>query len=155
MAKPKQPTKRIGLKRGPPSKFTEEFADEICRRIALGESMRSVCRDPLMPSFDSVLSWLREERGEFLAKYMRARALQAHVWIDDMRELSMSDPERHPLTGAMDTASVTHIRNQVATLQWLAMKLNPKKYGDKVGVEQSGSISLRVVTGVPQADPSA
>ncbi len=49
-----------------------------------------------------------------------------------MFEAAKCQPERHPISGAIDPASVTHIRNQVATMQWLAAKLNPKRYGEKI-----------------------
>lgn len=39
-----------GRKRGRPSKFTQEIADEICRRLAMGESLRSICRDEGFPT---------------------------------------------------------------------------------------------------------
>ena len=34
---------------GRPTDYSDELAAEILSRIAMGESMRSVCRDPAMP----------------------------------------------------------------------------------------------------------
>jgi hypothetical protein len=66
-------------------------------------------------------------------------------------------PEKNPLTGSYDSASVNHIRNQVMTLQWLAMKLNSKRYGDQARLSHdvAGGLNLRVITGVPDASDEA
>lgn len=141
--KPKKP--------GQITKYNDQVVDDYCHRLALGESMRSICKDPSMPSMSTILRWM-DSNEEFEGKCARARSLQAHVWLEKMVEKSESEPERNPVTGALDSASVNHIRNQVSTLQWLAMKLNPKRYGDRTAVEHQGGISLTVVTGVPQPD---
>ena len=36
-------------KRGRPSLYTDKLAAKICRRLAEGETLRSVCRDEAMP----------------------------------------------------------------------------------------------------------
>jgi hypothetical protein len=84
-----------------------------------------------MPDHTTVIRWLAKN-DDFATKYARAREIQAHVWVDEMFEKASSLPQVNPTTGSLDSASVAHIRNQVATMQWLAQKLNPKKYGDKV-----------------------
>ncbi len=106
----------------------------ICERLASGESLRTICEDSSLPDRTTVIRWLAKS-DDFATKYARAREIQAHIWVDDIYEIARTPPERHPLTGAIDPASVSHIRNQVATMQWLAMKLNPKKYGDKIDMD--------------------
>lgn len=113
--------------------------------------MRNICLDAHLPDRSTAIRWLTKD-DEFAAKYARAREIQAHVWVDEMFDLARTQPEINPQSGAIDSASVSHIRNQVTTMQWLAAKLNPKKYGDKVGLDHSGTISLVVSTGVPDDD---
>jgi len=48
-----------------------------------------------------------------------------------------------------DQVEVTQRRLQVDTILKLLAKWNPKKYGDRVGVEHGGGVSLTVNTGVP------
>ena len=43
-------------------------------------------------------------------------------------------------------------KNRVETRMKMLAKFNPKKYGDKLGVEAEGNISLTVQTGVPDAN---
>lgn len=118
---------------GRPSIYSDDIADLICERLACGESLRKICGDDNLPDRVTVIRWLTKN-SDFATKYAHAREIQSHVWVDDMHEMAQSIPERNPVTGAIDAASVTHIRNQVATMQWLAMKLNPKRYGDKINM---------------------
>ena len=66
-----------------PSKFTPELAVEICRRVADGRSLRSVCRDEDMPNADTVNEW-RINRAEFSEQYARARERRAEVLADEI-----------------------------------------------------------------------
>ncbi len=137
-AKKPKPAKKAGAKKpGRPSTYSEALVDVICERIAAGESLRRICDDNGMPNITTVIRWLTVHE-EFATKYARAREQQAGTFVDQMYDLASSEPERHPITGALDPASVTHIRNRIATMQWLAAKLAPKKYGDKVDVNHGG-----------------
>ena len=113
---------------GRPSMFSDALAEEICERLACGESLRRICADDAMPSKATVMRWLAKDAA-FRTMYSRARELQMQVWIDDMIDLARSEPERDPVTGRYDLGSVLHIRNQVCTFQWLMKKLMPKKFG--------------------------
>jgi hypothetical protein len=59
-------------KGGRPSTYTEAVAKEICRRLAGGQSLRSVCAAPGMPTFVTVFNW-RRAHPEFLEQYARER----------------------------------------------------------------------------------
>ena len=137
----------VALKRPPgrPSRFSDEIADEICRRISLGESLISVTRDPAMPSERSVYDWLAS-RPQFSQKYTRAREAQAEHWADQMIEMTDSLLPRDGRVA--DHAEVQAMRLAVDTRKWLLSKLLPKKYGDRVGLEASGSVTVKVVQGL-------
>jgi len=47
---------------GRPSIRTKEIEQEICARIAHGESLRHICLDPKMPCRDTFFRWLRNDR---------------------------------------------------------------------------------------------
>jgi len=161
-AKKKAPRKAAAKKRvstttqkkppGRPSSYSEALTDTICERIAVGDSLRKICNDEGMPDHVTVIRWLAKH-PEFATKHARAREQQAATFADKMLDLALSEPEKHPITGALDPASVTHIRNQVTTMQWLAAKHAPKKYGDKVDVNHGGqtdnplSVLLKQVSG--------
>lgn len=118
---------------GRPSDFTPEIANEICERLAKGESLRKITddeRDDFMPCASTVRNWLaRGEAGEepydaFLRQYARAREGQADFKFEEAWEIaSKATPE-----------NVAVARLQIDTVKWQAAKLAPKKYGDKVAL---------------------
>ena len=126
-------------KRGRPSSFTQRKADEICRRIADGESLRSICLRDGMPTRMTVRKWMRD-RKEFLDQYTRARDDQAETFVDEIMDIAegVEDPQR--------------ARLMIDARKWAAGKMKPKKYGDKIDHNVTGDMSLTVVTGVPERD---
>lgn len=106
-----------------PSKFTDEIAESICERMMDGESLRAICRDDDMPDRSTVLRWLDADEV-FAARYARAREAQADALFEDMQEVADS--------GNVEDTQRAKLR--VATMQWRAAKLAPKRYGDKVAV---------------------
>ena len=120
------------MPRGRKSEYTDAIAQGICERIAEGQSLRAICRDEDMPDRATVLRWL-DAHDEFAAKYARAREVQADLLFEDMQEVADSgSPE--------DTQRA---RLRVMTMQWRASKLAPKKYGEKIQTEHSGSVTVR------------
>ena len=110
---------------GRPTKFTQELADTICERIMNGESLRSIVSDADMPNRSSVHKWLAENK-EFSDQYARAKDNQADTLADEIMFIA-------------DTAEdVQKARLQVDTRKWIASKLKPKKYGDKMDVTSDG-----------------
>lgn len=118
---------------GRPSKFTPALADNICERIANGESLRNICRDAAMPNQDTVHSWLNKDK-EFSEQYTRARARQEDSYFEDLIEIA---------DGVIpDAAEVAKARVQIDARKWVLSRMNPKKYGDKVQTELSGAVQI-------------
>lgn len=113
------------IKTGRPSSYTPKIADEICRRLAEGESLRSICEEKAMPSRESVRRWLLDNET-FRGQYARAREDQADAYADDV--VRIADLELDP----------NRARVRIDARKWAAGKLKPKVYGDKVVNEHSG-----------------
>lgn len=116
---------------GRPSDFTQDIADEICQRLAHGESLRAICRDDAMPGLSTVIRW-RAQNEAFRTQYACAREDQADALADEIVEIA--DGEEHP-----DSRRV-----RVDARKWVASKLRPKTYGDKQQHEHSGTVSLTI-----------
>lgn len=138
-----RPSRETARAPGRPSIYTEALADEICERLACGESLRRICSEPGMPDKATVIRWLAKN-ASFRTSYTHARAVQADVWADEIHDLAKSEPQRNRLTGCYDLASVRHIRNQVATLQWLAHKLTRRSTA--IGKTSSAGSAVRAKT---------
>jgi terminase small subunit-like protein len=110
---------------GRPSIFNKELGDTICRRIMNGESLRGICEAKGMPDRTTVHDWLSRDR-EFANQYAYARENQADTLADDLLYIA-------------DTAKDPHIaRLRIDTRKWIASKLKPKKYGDKIDHTTNG-----------------
>jgi hypothetical protein len=134
--------------------FDQAIADEICERLANGESLRSICgsdRDDFIPGSTTVFKWLAENT-KFAEQYAHAREAQADAIFDEI--LDIADDARNDWMerkdaegqGAGYVENGEHIqrsRIRIDARKWMAGKLKPKKYGEKLGVEHSLDESLR------------
>ena len=120
-------------KKGRPTTFTQQLADQICERIANGETLRAVCRDiQFAPS--TVIEWTMNNKT-FSEQYAQARQKQADSYADMILDEAFNSHD----------AAIGRLR--VDALKWVASKLAPKRYGDKVEVEQTGTTKIRVIMG--------
>ena len=147
MAKKKPVPKKP--KTGRPSLYTESLAAEICRRLAEGETLRSVCRDPAMPDKATVLRWLGDEaKTGFRDQYAHARDMQADALFDEALEIAddVSGDWSTDKDGkkVLDHEHVQRSRLRVDTRKWAAGKLAPKRYGDKMQHTGDGGGPIRV-----------
>jgi hypothetical protein len=134
-----QPAKEKKL--GRPTSFTEDIADVICDRIAEGESLKAICADEDMPSRMTVYRWL-QAFPDFCDRYTRAREDQADTLADEIIAIADEQPEviavldKHGalIEHKLDSAFLAWQKNRIDARKWTAMKLKPKKYGDKVQV---------------------
>lgn len=131
---------------GRPSEFTQEIADAICERIAEGESLRTICRDDEMPNRSTVFRWLAA-RPEFSDQYARAREAQAEALFEDMLEIADDASGDTKIVGrdgeereVCDTEFVQRSKLRIDTRKWMAGKLAPKKYGEKL--ELGGKVAV-------------
>jgi hypothetical protein len=125
---------------GRPSEFTQEKADAICLRLIEGESLRSICKDEGMPGASTVFQWLAA-RPEFAEQYARAREAQADHLAEEI--LSIADDGTNDTYQTDNGEAVNHevvqrSKLRVDARKWLAAKMAPKKYGDKITQEHTG-----------------
>lgn len=129
---------------GRPSTFTQAVADAICDRLAEGESLRAICADESMPNRATVFRWLAADQS-FSDQYARAREEQAEALADDIVAIADEAEVRTLGEGdevviALDPTAIARNRLRVDARKWVAAKLLPKKYGDRV--EVTGRMTL-------------
>ena len=139
--------------RGPKPGYNDPRApamiDEICRRVALGQSLGKICEEeddfdfPARPTF---LDWVRNDTPPGIAdKYARARELQFEAWADQIvehadRPLIGEKTKEGPNGTEVTTGdNVDRARLMVDSRKWMLSKLLPKKYGEKLQTEVSGA----------------
>ena len=130
---------------GRPSSYTQEKADYICRELAEGRSLRKICEDEGMPSAGTVCRWLTESET-FQQQYARAREAQADALFEQI--LDIADDGKNDTTidddGNIRTDHdvIARSRLRVDARKWMAGKLRPKKYGDRLELAGDGDNPL-------------
>jgi hypothetical protein len=136
-------------KGGRPTLYSLEIALEICDRIADGESLVKICSDAKMPKKTAVYEWLLRHK-EFAEIYARAREDQADTLADEIHAISDELPQQivdDKGKTRYDSAYVQWQKNRVDARKWVAAKLKPKKYSDRiahVGDNESDAININV-----------
>lgn len=128
-----------------PIPFDQAIADEICDRLCKGESLRAICgveRDDFMPGQTTVFRWLAEN-DIFAKQYAYAREAQAEAFVDEMVAIADSpNATVDPDTKEPVIRDPARDRLRVDTRKWVASKMLPKKYGDKIDVTHAGGITI-------------
>jgi hypothetical protein len=142
--------------------FSQEVFDRICERIAEGESLRSICTDEDMPSTTAVKKWLiKDDGGALVAQYARAREMQADTLFEEVLDIADDARndwmERRADQGIGYELNGEHLqrsRLRVDARKWMAGKLRPKVYGEKLEVAGNADAPLvmQVLTGVPRSE---
>lgn len=131
---------------GRPSSYTDELAEDICIKIATSsKSMKTIC-DELNISVATVLNWLTPGNARYIEKfekkYARAKEMQADWLADEL--LSIADDgsnDTYTDSEGVGKTNFDHIqrsRLRVDARKWVASKLKPKKYSDKLDVTSMG-----------------
>ena len=95
--------------------------DTVCERIADGMSLRAICDGNDVPTAECIRLWLKaDEDGDLVAQYARAREEQADHYADEIIDIADNEPDPQKA------------RNRVDARKWVASKLKPKRYGERL-----------------------
>lgn len=103
--------------------FADDQIEELLDRIADGEPLRSICKDPRMPSKSTVYNWLDDDQSEFAGRFRARKLIGIHTLVDECLEIA-----DEKVTEAVEVADK---RVRIDTRLRLAGKWAPKVYGDK------------------------
>jgi hypothetical protein len=133
---------------GRATEFDQAIADVICDRLTNGESLRNIALDDAMPAASTVYKWLSQNE-QFAEQYAHAREAQADTLADEIVDIADDGSndwmERELESGkTIEVVNAEHIarsRLRVDARKWVAAKLKPKKYGDKIEAEVNHNLS--------------
>lgn len=128
--------------------FSQEIFDTICERISDGESVNSICSGDDMPSRTSFYDWIGRAK-ELADKYARATEVRADRVFDELLQIADTpligekvkidkDGKKEVQRGDM----IEHRRLQVDARKWALARMSPRKYGDRLGLDHSGGVSV-------------
>lgn len=121
----------------------------VCDLIAEGQSLVSACKS-LGYRYSTVSHTLTGENTppEYEQKYQKAKESRAD-WLADEIVALADEPLPALADGRIDGGLVAQRRLQLDARKWVAAKLRPRTYGDKLDVQHQGNVTLMVDTGVP------
>jgi hypothetical protein len=130
------------------TEYTKALADEICERLAAGESLSKICKPDHMPAKSTVCLWVLEDREGFAEQYDKARRLQAQLLADEIVDIADDSTNDYMLRQsksgeeyeAANPEVIGRSRLRVDTRKWYLSKVLPKVYGDRVETIHSGRI---------------
>lgn len=124
--------------RGRPTTYSEEITEIICDKLASGQSLKSICKENLMPTERSVFRWLAKHE-DFCQQYARARITWADAEFENMMQIADDgtndtyiDEEGNEKT---DWDVLGRSKLRVDIRKWALAKMNPKKYGDSTTIK--------------------
>ncbi len=125
---------------GRPSSFTQEIADEICARLATGETLADICRDDHMPAVRTVSHW-KDASEAFKADFACAREEGYDRIASDCLRIADDTDNDTLLTEhgeRPNTEWISRSKLRIETRMKLLAKWDPKRYGDKIDLNHGG-----------------
>jgi len=135
---------------GRPTLFSQELADAICDAVASQPyGLEVVCADnPGFPSPRTIDRW-QAQHPDFCLSLARARDARSDLLLDQGLEIADKGNEDFRLElrageykVVVDQEAIARSRLRVETRHKTAAMLSPKKYGNRLAVEHSGSINF-------------
>lgn len=141
-----RPPAKTAAKRPPgrPSRYTPTVGLAVCTALAEGMSLRKVCQLPGMPAMSTFLRWLADEQhADLREQYARAREAQADTLAEEILQIA-DDGSNDTYTDDegrthVDYDHISRSKLRVDARKWLASKMAPKKYGDRITNEHTGA----------------
>ncbi|WP_176125785.1 terminase small subunit-like protein [Paraburkholderia youngii] len=137
---------RLGHRKATPAEVRQknrvklaDVKEELLLRIAEGESVFTISHDEHMPNRTSLYKWIRED-PQFRSEYEAALEQRADKYVEQIADLSKYMSERAAMGASNE--EVTALKSHVNTLQWIAARLNAKKYGDRQQLDVDQKITL-------------
>lgn len=131
---------------GPKGKFTQALFDKICNIIATSSTgIHKACQECGI-QHTTFYNWIQDD-AELMNQYVRAREQQAEFLADEIIAIA-DDGSRDTKTirkggeviEVEDLEWTNRSKLRVEARKWVAAKLKPKRYGDKVEVDQNISV---------------
>jgi len=109
--------------------YTDDLFDYICSELADGKSLKRICEQKGMPDKATFYRWINGD-PILCDKYARAKDDSADALSEDIQNIADD-----VLSGKYEA---NNARVAIDAKKWIASKLKPKKYGDKIDMTTNG-----------------
>lgn len=145
---------------GRPSIYTEELGDEICCVVGRSkEGLEHLCqKNSHWPNPNTIYEW-RIKNAIFGEKYALAKGVQADLLVDELLEIA-DDSDKDTIKKinnhgeeyeVCNSEWVNRSRLRVDTRKWIASKLAPKFYGEKLQTEVTNLTQIKTMSDIVTA----
>ena len=147
----------------PPAKlvspnYSEPLAEEVCRHIAEGRSLRAIAELPHMPDVRTLWRWRRDHK-DFREGYDAARELLAERLAGEVLEIAddaRNDWMETEYGPRLDAEHVRRSQVRIETRLKLMGKLAPARWGEKASMEVKMTLEALILGSLtPEADAAA
>jgi hypothetical protein len=127
---------QMGSKHRP---YDPKLVDEVCDRIAEGETLRAICREEHMPSPQVIYRWMAADPS-FKERFAQARELGEEVIVQECLDIADNatndwmeklDKNAQPIGWVLNGEHVQRSKLRIETRLKLLAKWNPRKWGDR------------------------
>ena len=123
----------------------EEIFEKILSEIRKGKSVSSILKEKNMPCRDTFDKWLEQDLLK-IDKYTRAKEIGIDAKFESIEQDYLEEPQRDSETGRIDPAWVNLQRLKIDAKKWELSKLMPKKYGDRLELDNKHSGELNIIS---------
>lgn len=136
-------TQRAGPKLGKPRDYTYETYDKIIERIASGESIVQISKDPDMPSRPQIYKFF-EVNEDYQARRKAAEKLRCEALLDQILEIADDESKDH------NASAVYRANCRIKTRQWLLSIYDPQRFSNysRQEVAHKGAAGMQPVINV-------
>ena len=120
------------------SEEKDKIIDQICDLISNGLSLRKAVETSKIISKKVFLEWIDSDNSK-RDQYARAMEERTELKFESIEQDYLEEPQRDPETGKIDPAWVNLQRLKIDAKKWELSKLLPKKYGDRLELENKHS----------------
>jgi len=133
----------------PAMEIEPEMATRICEELALGDkSLRQIAREEGI-SHSLILKWAAKDES-FRDQYRVAREIGDDAEFERLIDEATEPPlmtER-----GVDSGWVSWKKNQIDTMKWILARKRPKKYGERIEQEHTGSLGVQLLHSIPRPE---
>lgn len=115
------------------NEYTEWTWEAALGRVADGETLTSICRDPTMPDLQPFRRWIHSDAAR-RDRYYASRAIGAEKVEDEL--IDISDAADNPMEDTARSAL------RIQTRKWLLGVWNRDRYGEKKQIDQSVVVDI-------------
>ncbi len=116
---------------GRPTVYTVAVADEIVRRLSLGELLIKICEEPEMPCRTTVWNW-EQLSPDFNERLRGARLKQADSLFEEVQAIADDTPARRE--------DIDKAKLRIDTRKFRVARLNRALYGDRQDLNIAGQV---------------